>query len=250
LRGITPLASYPAEIKDWELKFMGEGGMGTVWEKPGASLHGVLHVVTEPQMRELDKMEGGYDHVDVVCHLYDGTTKPAVAYKFKTDRVKEMKTNNPPSERYLDIIIRGCEHYGVKQSWVDFLKAHPFVPRKKPSEYKKLPEPEDKTKFVTKAELSKYDGRDGRELMVAVNGKVCKWAADPTNPAAGFTFKWLAENVGGKDATIFWARGLYEPKYPIAKSFEEMTPEHRAFVEDLATMRMLSNFKVIGYLKD
>jgi hypothetical protein len=29
--------------------------------------------------------------------------------------------NNPPSERYIDIMTRGALHYGVKQSYVDWL---------------------------------------------------------------------------------------------------------------------------------
>src|SRR4051794_38814319 len=117
-----------------------------------------------------------------------------------------MKAHNPPSERYLDIIIRGCQHFNVKQSWIDWLKAHPFVPRKQPNEYKKLPEPTDSTAIFTTDDLKTRDGKDGRELWIAVNRKVCKWTADPNIPTAGFSHKWLADNVGGKDATIFWAR--------------------------------------------
>ncbi len=105
---------------------MGEGGMGTVLPKKGAFLHGVLHVVTAKEMEILDIMEGGYNHVDVVVNLYDGTTRPAIAYMFKPERISKrtlgraattslhpihpalcvcylelMTKHNPPSERYL-----------------------------------------------------------------------------------------------------------------------------------------------------
>ncbi len=78
-------------------------------------------------------MEGGYDHVDVTVHLYDGTTRPAIAYTFKPDRRKVMLKHNPPGERYIDIIVRGCEHYGVKKEWIDHLKTVEVTPRKSKS---------------------------------------------------------------------------------------------------------------------
>ncbi len=53
LRGIKPSASFPGVVHDWELKFMGEGGMGTIEEKKGAFLHGVLHVVSKSEMEQL-----------------------------------------------------------------------------------------------------------------------------------------------------------------------------------------------------
>jgi hypothetical protein len=81
LRNLKPTNSVPAIVHDWELKFAGEGnvnpihdsgiaktadalheiiigGMGTVEEKKGAHLHGVLHTMSKQDMDALDKMEG------------------------------------------------------------------------------------------------------------------------------------------------------------------------------------------------
>lgn len=249
LRNLNPSASWPGEVKDWELKFMGEGGMGTIWPKAGASLHGVLHVVTDAEMKALDQMEGGYDHVDVCVHLYDGATKNAVAYQFKADRVAAMAKHNPPGERYVDIISRGCQHYGVKQLWVDYLKTVPVTPRKHPKDFSTIAVPADATAVFTYADVAKCDGKGANDMMFVVNGKVLKWTGEKTGAGAGLTYEWLRNNVGGKDATLFWGRGLYEPRYPVARTLAEMVPEHRAWVEDIASGRMLANMTVVGRLK-
>jgi hypothetical protein len=71
--------------------------------------------------------------------------------------------NNPPGERYLDIIMRGCVHYGVKQEWIDYLKTHPCTPRKKVSEFQKIPLPTDP------AILAKIFTMEGTEPLRSLN---------------------------------------------------------------------------------
>jgi len=145
-------------------------------------------------------------------------------------------------------MIRGCVHYGVKQSWIDYLKSLPVQPRKKASEFKKLPEPPAEHKVYTLAELAANNGQDGKELWMAINFKVMKHVPD-AKVQGPMPVSWFRDNVGGKDATLVWAKGLYEPLYPIATTVKEMVPEHRALIEDMAAGRMLTNFEVIGVLE-
>ncbi len=41
LRGLEPVRSYPARVPDWELVFVGAGGMASLQQTDGAFMHGV-----------------------------------------------------------------------------------------------------------------------------------------------------------------------------------------------------------------
>jgi hypothetical protein len=165
LRNLNPTVSRPAILRDFELAFKGEAGMGTVIEKAGGHLHGVVHTITQREMLMLDKIESGYDRLTVTAEFYDGSKGPATVYKFKPDllaksmwalfclqiesvlhlcmRVALMGSgpDGLPSERYLDIIIRGCVHHKVDSKWIDWLKTVKVVPRKTQAELKTYPDP-------------------------------------------------------------------------------------------------------------
>ena len=60
--------------------------------------------------------------------MYDDTIRDATVYTLGD---REFEVNNPPSERYIDIMVRGCKHFGVKQEYIDWLVNHEQQPRKK-----------------------------------------------------------------------------------------------------------------------
>jgi len=240
-----PSRSVPGELKDWELCFFGQMGMASVRRRGGSSLHGVLHTVTKKEMDDLDKLEGSYRHVPVDIHLYDGTAHKAIVYEADSSKLPQSFTKEgTPTERYIDIIVRGQREYGVAESWVKQLAATKVQPRKPPSEYKSFgPPPSGKT--MTLEELKKYDGTKGDDLLIGINGKVIRYVP-PTDPK-DMMAKGFLQRFAGKDNTLHFARGLYEPRYAIATTLEAMSDDHKRWVEDNAT-NFIKNYEVVAAL--
>jgi len=201
-------------------------------------------------MDVLDRMEASYQRLPCEVHLYDGSTMTAGVYKMdESKRFSKEVTNNPPSERYIDIITRGAIHYGIKSDFTKWLATIKVTPRRKPSEFKKLQVPENPLTLTWK-ELEKYDGNDGCDLMFAVNYKIVKFDGDLSTQEGKNSFELMKRRAGGKDYTLMAARGLYEPNYPIAATLAQMTDEHRAWVEDSFCSFFARNCKVVGKVSD
>jgi len=251
LRDIHPIKTFPAELYGYELVFIGFAGMASIEQKQDAVTHGVVHVITAKEMEALDRMESIYLRLPCEVRLYDGSTMTASVYQMDpAKRTTKEVVNNPPSERYIDIITRGAVHFGIKSEFTKWLSTVKVTPRKHPSEFKKLAEPENLIS-VTWKELEKYDGNDGRDLMFAVNYKVVKFVGDLSTQEAKNAFENMKRRAAGKDYTCMAARGLYEPNYPIAKSLAEMSDEHKAWVEDLFCSWFIPNYyKVVGRITE
>jgi len=250
LREIQPIESYAGEIDGWELVFKGAGGMGSVDEKQGAVLYGVLHRLVESEMAMLDKMEASYKKVALDCKYGDGKVQKCMVYQMDPTKLLPGP-NNPPGERYIDIITQGAQHYKVNPAFVEWLKTVKVTPRKKPSEFKKLPAPKVDQK-ISKEDLAKHDGSNNSEMWMSVNFKVCKWVGDLSLPQNVMMYEFC-KRWAGKEATIMFARGLYEPRYPIPTTLEAMPEEHRALIEDQfagwQVMREPAVWQVIGSMQ-
>merc|ERR1712157_135154 len=83
----------------------------------------------------------GYDAVPCEVRLYDGSVVDnALIYVLNPEKTKQFfgdsqRDDKPPTERYITIIIEGCEHYGVKREYIDWLKSLENQKRKDPSEF-------------------------------------------------------------------------------------------------------------------
>jgi len=198
-------------------------------------------------MEALDRMESIYLRIPCEIRLYDGSTMTAGVYQMDpSKRTTKEVINNPPSERYIDIIARGAVHYGIREEFTKWLATVKVTPRKHHKEFKKLGEPQESLTLTFK-ELEKYDGNDGRDLMFSVNYKIVKFVGDRSTQEAQNAYDNMKRRAGGKDYTVGAARGLYEPRYPIANTLLEMTEEHRAWVEDLFCSWMIPDYyKVVG----
>lgn len=221
----------------WKLKFRGPRGMGDIEQGgPDDDFHGVLHLLTPEQFLILDKIEGAYVRTLVQVTLYDGSTVDAYAYKMDEDKLKDMTwaaVNNPPDERYIDLIRRGCQHYGVDPAYIDRLNQIPAVPRRHPSTFKKLPSAPDVP--ISRARLEAGVGPRGvHEMLVSVRGKVLKWI-EGTNEAAGgpASSEWARNNLCGKEACYAISKTAYEPLYPVPTCYEDMAEGHKDWAEDL-----------------
>jgi hypothetical protein len=56
--------------------------------------------------------------------LYNNKIVEAFVYSRSADIERNSNVDKPPAERYLDIMIRGANYYGVKRSYIEFLKKH------------------------------------------------------------------------------------------------------------------------------
>ena len=163
-RKVIPLESFPAEALDHILEFGGGMGMGIATPMPGKSFHGVLHKVSGEHMKILDGFERGYARKSVKCKLYDGKIVDGTIYT-DADGKFDRSADKPPSERYIDIMIAGCEMYGVKQSHIDWLRSIPHVARTRPDDFKKFDVPED-------APVWTIEELKAKPMHFAVNNKV------------------------------------------------------------------------------
>ena len=187
LRKLAPIDSRPAILRGWRLVFRGDCGMASILEcdspllapidpqvdpslqhryrcsaPPRPDFHGVLHRLSMDQMRKLDVIESSYDRLEVYVDLYDGTRQKATVYKMAEEKLDPSVPDALPSERYLDIICRGCVAFGVAPEYINWLRSHEMVRRKLPSEYKKIPvhalHQSGKGLHLTAELLAKYDG--------------------------------------------------------------------------------------------
>jgi hypothetical protein len=280
LRELTPISSQPAILKDHRLLFRGSGGMATAEKNddlniqegdakdyPFSGIHGVLHLLTGPQMKILDDFEGGYRRRACKVMLYDGRTE-VNAYVYQMDRTPWKATlsslqggkntatppkpikHELPTERYLDIIAQGCESHGVDPKWVQFIRTHACIPRKDASEFCSFSASMTSATvpIIPWEQVRACNGVNGAKLWIVINNKVLEFMGDVTS---FFPFGYfIKHNIGGTDFTVKFAKGFFEPKYIHSNhgsggsgaggqpSFSNVTSssqlgnEHRAWVED------------------
>ena len=230
-RGIFPVESKPAEILDYDIIFFGGSGMACAEPKEGKSFHGVVHKVSEDQMKILDSIEGTYGRVPSKAKLYDGSILDCSVYSDPTGKI-DRSNDKPPTERYITIMTDGAKLHGVKQEYIDWLLNHEKQPRKKPEEFNSYPLPENAPTW-TMEDVLKGNGLDGAPIYTLLNGKVLEYVLPDDYKNREERHKWARENLAGKDREIKMNKMLYDPKYGIKDSVAEMTPEHRAALEDM-----------------
>lgn len=244
LRKLSPVKSFPCSVPGWQLVFRGQGGMGSIEPDENACMHAVVHLMSKEDMIVLDGIELSYSRHPVTCHLYEqGITVQATAYIMDPKKMDLTKPSALPGERYLDIIARGCQHYGVQQHYIDWLKAQPCVPRRKPEDYRTFPIPEQ-TPIMHFSQLVGKDGSNDTDLLCAINGKVLKFVGDREQ----MVFRFAQKNYSGQDITCRIASYLYEPLYKPAFHRSDMSPEHCRFAEDILANWGANNWIVVGIL--
>ena len=135
-KGVEPIASKRAVLRGWKLKFnvkhwfRHEGGVGNIQPSSnhGDLVEGMLHLFPDEQLKNLDTMESygfGYDRVTVPLETDDGITN-GFAYIGLPDFLDDHCL---PTQRYLNIIIRGAEAAGLSKKYIDNLRTHPvYIP--------------------------------------------------------------------------------------------------------------------------
>ena len=257
LRDLTPVVSYPAKCLDYQLVFRGMAGMGDIEACPGAEFHGVVHLLSEEAMARLDAMEMVYNRIAVKSVNYQGQLHLVTAYKVTL----ENQQSNLPSERYLDIIVKGCEYFKVDPEYIARLKRNqPVTPRKPPHEFKLLTGvPEDV--FYSAEELARHNGSDpSLPVWVSINGKILEYVDTPDDDdnhpdaeARKRLLGFIKMRLAGRDATQVTSRALYEPLYPLPMDGQPICEQHQAQIEDELCSRIgyyqNNKWKSIGRLR-
>ena len=229
-RDINPLVSFPAKIIDYSLRFRGTFGMAEAVSCKGSSFHGVVHKLSHADMAKLDAIEAAYNRKMAIVELYSGEKLDGWVYCSKegVDGLPGGGEDSPPYQRYIEIIVEGCKHFGVDKEYIEHLQSLKSVPRKKPEEFKSFPVPPDVPKW-TLQDVAKGDGKRDNPAYVTINGKVLQYKG----PRDTFFGKMVLNTFVGGPFEPRYARNLYDPKYGIPQSLEEFKREHCAYIEDL-----------------
>ncbi|CAF0822787.1 unnamed protein product [Adineta steineri] len=234
LRNLIPIISYPAICLNHRVIFRGVGGMADIESCEGSEFDGVVHLLSEEQMNRLDKMEMSYERIIVPVVNYQNQSHSAYAYKMTI----ASHPDNLPSERYLDIIVKGCEYYGVRPDYIKRLREEQAVtPRKEPHTYQCINDvPSDV--FYTTDDLAKHNGSDPNyPIWICINGKILEHVGLPPSDSPEYEAQKqfhtiIQSRFAGREADFEIAKAIYEPLHKLPLNEEDLTDEHRAMLED------------------
>lgn len=246
LRELTPLISYPARCEDYRLVFRDHCGMADIEKCPGTEFHGVVHLLPIEEMIRLDQVEHMYERRMVKIIDYEEQSHVVWVYKM-TLVGDEERPKTLPTERYLDIIVKGCEYFNVCSSYIDHLKNdQPIIPRKASKDYRTISNiPEEQ--YFSPEELAKHDGTDPTlPIWIAVNGKILEHKGVPSKDDPDYEhqqrfYQFMLTQFAGREVAHTIARTWYEPMYRVALNEADLSDEHRALAEDMCVCWGLNN---------
>jgi len=101
-----------ARLLDHEFRFSYHAD---VVASPGESVDGVLWLIDQDHLADLDALEGYPTYYDraVLPVLYQGNIIMAECYRMQHDNIEGV-----PSRRYLDMILEGYREYGIPDDQV------------------------------------------------------------------------------------------------------------------------------------
>lgn len=149
------------------------------------------------------------------------------------DCLLEAPLEQLPQERYLKLIAQGMRQHGVDEDYVgDHIEACPFVPTRKPQDYRTFPS----AKSVRSITFQKYQSLCSKAALV--EGDVCFCLGtkvlrlgdhDPANPLA----KWFLTHGHGKsDCTFMLHLTVVDPAIPFLEEASQVTLLHVRWAEN------------------
>ena len=238
LRDLTPLISYPAKCPNHRLVFRDPSGMADIQLCDGEEFHGVVHLLSIEQMIRLDQVEHMYKRITV--KIIDYQQRSHIVYVYKMSLIDQQERPiGIPSERYLDIIVKGCEYFDVDSSYINYLKhEQPVIPRKSPDAYQTVKNIPDNV-YYTMEDLLKHDGKNSMlPLWISINGKILEYKGLPSDNHPDYEnqkrfYDFIVSYLSGKESAHIISRAWYEPMYKLPLNEEDLCHEHRALAEDL-----------------
>lgn len=194
-KGVEPISSQRAVLRGWRLRFnvqhwfRHEGGVGNIQQtgNPDDVVEGMFHVCEDAHLPMLDAVEAygvGYDRIEVNLDTEDGPVR-ALTYVGLPGYLNDTCL---PTQRYLNIIIKGAQAAGLSQSYIERLRQHPIHPEH--------PYPP----FETPGE--EMPAYDEESLQAHPNLTALFGAVFDMEHAAG-RLDCLKDLFGGKDMTLF-----------------------------------------------
>ncbi|MGH0029889.1 MAG: gamma-glutamylcyclotransferase family protein [Myxococcota bacterium] len=130
-RRMRPLDACCARLDGWRLVFdlrvgPGERGVANLLPDAGAWVHGVAWAIGRRQAAWLDLTEGvpqGVYRREAV-RLARDDAGPLLAFTY----VSEHRTpDRRPSQRYMNLLLRGARHHRLPDAWLTRLRAVPLA---------------------------------------------------------------------------------------------------------------------------
>ena len=199
-KGIEPRVSKRAVLPGWRLCFnvrhffRHEGGVANIQrtDKDTDVVRGVLHLCDDAHLSLLDVAEAqgwGYDRISVQVLTQRGEQE-AVAYVGLPSFTDERCL---PSQRYINILVRGATQAQIDSEYVDTLRRHPVY---QPPATPVFEPPSGDYPIFTATTLME------RPMLTALAGAVF----DMTE--ARWRHHFLRHQFGGKDMTLFHLKRL------------------------------------------
>jgi hypothetical protein len=182
-------------------------------------VHGLAFLMTKHSIDELDRTESGYKKAIVDLHAYDGRILKGFVYTGNAnDTVK-------PTKRYMGVLIKGATQAGLKQEYIDKLKARPTHTAESETlaRRKALPDPET-LPTISVQELAKHNGKtEGFTARVGMLGYVFELQ----NKGLGFFGSHKGRDITTRMMHQFHGIGMDDnddagkPPYPLVKDLSE-----------------------------
>jgi len=261
MRGIFPMESRAARLPGYKLLFGMANGFAAAEKVDGEEMHGVLHRITSKELAVLDKIEVMYirELVEVVPYVGDEEYTPVQAYVYIFDPAKVVQnpdrfTDNPPAERYMDILKEGAKYFGLKKEFIEKkLENVQIIPRKSLQELRVFKVPNEELPEWTLKEMKDKDKEDIDVVYVGLQKKILR-----------LNLKDLPNNshtqILKRDRGTLWAyeiasKFMYDPKFGVPQTVEDMTDDHHRYVEDLILDSFISGelnnrWRIVALLKN
>lgn len=199
-KGVVPRTSERAVLRGWRLRFNvhhffhHEGGVANIEPTGDASnvVWGVVHLCKDEHLALLDAAEAyghGYDRVEVSVHTDHGERR-AITY---VGMLSFLDEGCRPTQRYLNILLKGAAAAGLDPSYIDALRRHPVYQKRPVSPF--VPPPGEYPTF-TATTLTRIPP------LTALAGSVFDMSG------ARWQHTFLHGLFGGKDMTLFHLKRL------------------------------------------
>ena len=201
-KGVEPRSSVRAVLRGWRLAFdvhhwfRHEGGVGNIKPSrdPSDLVRGVVHECEDENLALLDAVDAlgvGYDRVEVDVEV-ESSAGPVRAFAY-VGVPSYLDKHCLPTQRYLNILVKGAIGAGLDQAYISALRGHPIHLAK---QYPPFEHPGGDVPAFDRASLAR------EPMLTALAGAVfdmtdCRWQLDCCKPL-----------FGGKDMTLFHLKRL------------------------------------------
>ena len=98
-------------------------GKANLTDSPGGTTWGVLYEVTASDLKELDRIEVGYDRVPVEVWTSEGDAMKAETY------ISTVLTDDPVThDWYKELMLSGAKEHGLPKGYINYLEQLPARP--------------------------------------------------------------------------------------------------------------------------